>query len=129
MNNNKEPQDLECYQSEYSESSLWSKVKSVAKKAGIKTIYMVLLLYYALKSPNTSIKDKAKIYGALGYFILPLDLIPDGIPFVGYSDDITALASTLHSIWKNITPEIKQQALQKLDNWFENYNSNELNNL
>lgn len=127
MSNNKVPQNIESYQSKYSESGLWSKVKSVAKKAGVKTIYMVLLLYYALKSPSTSIKDKAKIYGALGYFILPLDLIPDGIPFVGYTDDITALASILHSIWKNITPEIKQQALQKLDNWFENYKSNELN--
>ena len=114
------PQDIEKYNSHYSERGLWSKIKSVAKKAGSKTIYMVLLLHYVLKSPDVSIKEKAKIYGALGYFILPIDLIPDAIPFVGYSDDITALASILHSVWKNVTPEIKQQAQQKLKDWFDN---------
>lgn len=114
------PQNIEKYNSHYSESGLWSKIKSVAKKAGSKTIYMVLLLHYVLKSPDVSIKEKAKIYGALGYFILPIDLIPDAIPFVGYSDDITALASILHSVWKNVTPEIKQQAQQKLKDWFDN---------
>ena len=129
MGNNKVPQSIEYYQSEYSESGLWSKVKSVAKKAGIKTIYMVLLLHYVLKSPNVSIEDKAKIYGALGYFILPIDLIPDFIPIVGYSDDVAALAYALHAVWKNVTPEIKQQAQQKLRSWFGNYNPNELNNL
>lgn len=129
MGNNKVPQNIENYQSEYSESGLWSKVKSVAKKAGIKTIYMVLLLHYVLKSPNVSIEDKAKIYGALGYFILPIDLIPDFIPIVGYSDDVAALAYALHAVWKNVTPEIKQQAQQKLRSWFGNYNPNELNNL
>ncbi|MBE6282410.1 MAG: DUF1232 domain-containing protein [Bacteroides sp.] len=114
------PQNIEKYNSHYSERGLWSKIKSVAKKAGSKTIYMVLLLHYVLKSPDVSIKEKAKIYGALGYFILPIDLIPDAIPFVGYSDDITALASILHSVWKNVTPEIKQQAQQKLKDWFDN---------
>lgn len=129
MSNNKVPQNIENYQSEYSESGLWKKVKTVAKKAGIKTIYMVLLLHYVLKSPNVSIEDKAKIYGALGYFILPIDLIPDFIPIVGYSDDVAALAYALHAVWKNVTPEIKQQAQQKLRSWFGNYNPNELNNL
>jgi len=129
MSNNKVPQNIESYQSEYSESGLWKKVKTVAKKAGIKTIYMVLLLHYVLKSPNVSIEDKAKIYGALGYFILPIDLIPDFIPIVGYSDDAVALAYALHAVWKNVTPEIKQQAQQKLRSWFGNYNPDELNNL
>lgn len=129
MSNIKAPQNIENYQSEYSESGLWKKVKTVAKKAGIKTIYMVLLLHYVLKSPNVSIEDKAKIYGALGYFILPIDLIPDYIPIVGYSDDVAALAYALHAVWKNVTPAIKQQAQQKLRSWFGNYNPNELNNL
>ena len=129
MSNSKVPQNIESYQSNYSESGLWKKVKSVAKKAGIKTIYMVLLLHYVLKSPDVPLKDKAKIYGALGYFILPIDLIPDFIPVVGYSDDVAALAFALHAVWKNVTPEIKQQAQQKLRSWFGNYNPNELNNL
>ena len=129
MSNSKVPQNIERYQSNYSESGLWKKVKSVAKKAGIKTIYMVLLLHYVLKSPDVPLEDKAKIYGALGYFILPIDLIPDFIPAVGYSDDVAALAFALHAVWKNVTPEIKEQAQRKLREWFGSFDPNELENI
>ena len=129
MSNSKVPQNIESYQSNYSESGLWKKVKSVAKKAGIKTIYMVLLLHYVLKSPDVPLEDKAKIYGALGYFILPIDLIPDFIPAVGYSDDVAALAFALHAVWKNVTPEIKEQAQRKLREWFGYFDLSELENL
>ena len=129
MNNSKVPQNIESYQSNYSESGLWKKIKSVAKKAGIKTIYMVLLLHYVLKSPDVPLEDKAKIYGALGYFILPIDLIPDFIPVVGYSDDVAALAFALHAVWKNVTPEIKEQAQRKLREWFGYFDLSELENL
>ena len=70
---NKTPQNIEKYKSNYSEGKLWKKVRNFAKKAGVKVIYMALLLYYVLKSPNVTKEDKAKIYGALGYFILPMD--------------------------------------------------------
>ena len=129
MSNSKVPQNIESYQSNYSESGLWKKVKSVAKKAGIKTIYMVLLLHYVLKSPDVPLEDKAKIYGALGYFILPIDLIPDFIPAVGYSDDVAALAFSLHAVWKNVTPEIKEQAQRKLREWFGSFDPYELENI
>ena len=129
MSNSKVPQNIESYQSNYSESGLWKKVKSVAKKAGIKTIYMVLLLHYVLKSHYVPLEDKAKIYGALGYFILPIDLIPDFIPVVGYSDDVAALAFALHAVWKNVTPEIKEQAQRKLREWFGSFDPYELENI
>ena len=129
MSNSKVPQNIERYQYNYSESGLWKKVKSVAKKAGIKTIYMVLLLHYVLKSPDVPLEDKAKIYGALGYFILPIDLIPDFIPAVGYSDDVAALAFALHAVWKNVTPEIKEQAQRKLREWFGSFDPDELENI
>ena len=129
MSNSKAPQYIESYQSNYSESGLWKKVKSVAKKAGVKTIYMVLLLHYVLKSPDVPLEDKAKIYGALGYFILPIDLIPDFISVVGYSDDVAALTFALHAVWKNITPEIKERAQRKLREWFGYFDLSELENL
>ena len=118
---NKTPQDIEKYKENYSESKLWDKVKSVAKKAGVKTTYIVLLLFYILKSPDVTKEDKAKICGALGYFILPLDLVPDAVPMFGFADDLSALAWALHTVWKNITPEIKSKAAAKTREWFGDF--------
>ena len=126
---NKTPQDVEKYKENYSESKLWDKVKSVAKKAGVKTTYIVLLLFYILKSPDATKEDKAKICGALGYFILPLDLVPDAVPMFGFADDLSALAWALHTVWKNITPEIKQQAQKKLLELFPDANTADLDKL
>jgi len=114
----KTPQDIEQYQEHYSESGLFAKIGKVCKKAGIKAIYYVLLLYYVLIDENTSLKDKAVIIGALGYFILPLDLVPDFIPVAGFADDIAALTACLHTVKANITPEIKKKARMKLYEWF-----------
>ena len=110
----RKPNDIEKYQENYSENKLLSKLSSAAKWAGAKVIYAVLLLYYVLRSPNISATDKSKIYGALGYFILPTDLVLDFIPMMGYTDDMAALLWALHTVMNNLTPEIKQQAKDKL---------------
>lgn len=110
----RKPNDIEKYQKNYSENKLLQKLSSVAKWAGAKVVYAVLLLYYVLRSPNISAADKSKIYGALGYFILPTDLVLDFIPMIGYTDDMAALLWALHTVTSNITPEIKQQAKDKL---------------
>lgn len=112
------PQEIEKYQENYTESGLHRKIKSVARLAGAKVTYAVLLLYYVLQSPTISKADKSKIYGALGYFILPFDLVADFLPLAGYSDDLAALMIALHAVASNITPEIKAQAQAKLSEWF-----------
>ncbi|MBR4854504.1 MAG: DUF1232 domain-containing protein [Alistipes sp.] len=112
------PNEIEKYQDRYSESGLQRKIKSVARWAGAKVMYAVLLLYYVLQSPTISKGDKSKIYGALGYFILPTDLVVDFLPVVGYSDDLAALMIALHAVATNITPEVKAQAKAKLSKWF-----------
>lgn len=81
-------------------------------------MYYVLLLYYVLQSNATTLADKAKIIGALGYFIFPADLIPDLIPVVGYTDDLAALAWCVYSVAKNVTPEIKEKAAAKVRRLF-----------
>ena len=86
-----EPKDLEKYQDNYSQEDLWDKLRKMAKKAGKEVVLKVLQLYYVLMDKNTPTKYKALIIGALGYFILPLDLIPDLIPLVGFTDDLAAI--------------------------------------
>ena len=108
------PKNIEQYGSRYSESGLTVKLSRATRWAGAKIIYAVLLLYYVLRSEAVSLSDKSKIYGALGYFILPTDMVVDFIPMVGYTDDMAVLVWALHAIKKNLTPEIKAQARTKL---------------
>ena len=61
---------------------------------------------------------KLKILGALGYFILPLDFIPDAILGLGFTDDLAALAWALFKMKQYITPEIERKARERLREWF-----------
>jgi len=111
---------------EFEEKSFWEKVGEVAKKAGLKVIYAALLLYYVMMSKNTPAKDKALIAGALAYFVSPIDIIPDGIPVVGFADDLVVLLFVLKTVRQNVTDEIKNQAKAKLADWFKTIDENEL---
>ena len=115
----KTPKDVTQYQKHYSDKGLLEKISSTFKKAGLKVIYYVLVLYFVLKDENTPMQHKMIIIGALGYFILPIDLIPDFIPVAGFTDDAAALIACLKSVSDNVTPEIKAKAINKLHDWFD----------
>lgn len=118
MSNKNTPIITSEHEKHYSDSNFWDKVKSVAKKAGEELIYNALLLYYVLQSPSTPKAQKTLIIGALGYFILPLDLVPDFIPVAGFADDAAALVAVIKTVFENITPEIKEKARNKSNEIF-----------
>ena len=127
QNDPKQPiTEVETYSEHYSETGLKEKLQKVAKRAGVKVVYYVLVLYYALQSPATSKKDRTLIIGSLGYFILPTDLLPDFLIGLGYPDDLGVLAWAVWRVLQNITPEIKAEAEQKLTEWFGAVNQEEL---
>lgn len=115
------------YAEAYSETKLFKKIVRFAKNAGIKVIYVALLCFYTLQSPTTPAWAKSVIIGALGYFILPVDLIPDFIPVAGFTDDFTALVAALISVALYVDDEVKQKAKEKLHVWFGSYDEEELN--
>lgn len=115
------------YTEAYSETNLFEKIIKFAKAAGIKVIYAVLLCYFTLQKSTTPGWAKSVIIGALGYFISPMDLIPDFIPIVGFADDFTALAAVLICVAMYIDEEVKQKAKEKLHVWFGSYDEDELN--
>ncbi|TFE02962.1 YkvA family protein [Jeotgalibacillus salarius] len=65
------------------------------------------LLIQVVKDKRVSGKDKAMVAGAIGYFILPFDLIPEGlIGPGGYIDDLVVASFVLQTIVNNLSPEI-----------------------
>ncbi|GKG76073.1 hypothetical protein CE91St1_52160 [Parabacteroides goldsteinii] len=106
-----EVHEVQKYGTYYSDNRFWKKVERVAKKVGATVLLPVFTLYYMLQDDKVSLQHKAYIVGALGYFILPIDLIPDGIlPVIGFTDDIAVMTLVLKLVKDSITPEIKARA-------------------
>ena len=68
-----------------------------------KLVRKALCLYYAALAPETPAWAKAVMLGALGYFILPLDLIPDAIPVIGYADDLGVILAAAATVAVKVT--------------------------
>ena len=109
------PQD---YVTSYSDSHFWQKLTRYASVAGREVVEKALWLFYAAQSPNTPRWAKTAIYGALGYFIFPLDAIPDFAPMVGYTDDLGVLAAALATVSMYVTDDIKLRSRQTVEKWF-----------
>ena len=110
--------DTETAAPAYSEESFWDKLARFAKKAGREVVEKALWLHYAAQGPQTPAWAKTAIYGALAYFILPADLIPDFIPGAGFTDDLGALLTAVATVAAYITPEVKQRAAVQVRQWF-----------
>lgn len=108
----------DSFDKQYKESSFWEKIKGYAITAGKEVIEKALTLYYCLIDSDTPVWAKTVIVSALGYFIAPLDAIPDLTPVAGYSDDLGALASALAIVAAHVKPEHKERAREKLIIWF-----------
>jgi len=107
------------YSKDFSEQSLSDKLCKFAKTAGKEVIEKVLQMYFSLKDPDTPGWAKSIIIAALGYFICPLDAIPDIVPLAGYSDDLGALAMALATVAVHIKAAHREQASAKISDWFE----------
>lgn len=108
------PQEISLYQQYFSENAFWSKVKGLAKKAGSKILYLAFILYYTATSKTIATPQRALLFGALGYLILPVDLIPDFVPAVGLTDDLAALSIAYKIVKENVTPDIEDKAKTQL---------------
>ena len=102
----------------YSEEKFHEKLLKLVKSAGIKVSYTALILYYAVSNERFPAKERMWIIGALGYLILPIDLIPDFIPIVGYADDLAALLFVLKKVYNHITPDVLEKAKAKVRSLF-----------
>ena len=94
-------------------NGFWPKVRRVARR--IPFLDHLLAAYYCTLDPKTPIQAKAVLMGALAYFVLPVDVIPDFIAGFGFTDDATVLYAAIRSVGKYIRDEHRERAKQLLD--------------
>ena len=105
-------EQLEKHAEYYSDKKFISKSKRVGKNLGFKTLSAATTLFAALKSKEMSKSNKLVVLGALGYFILPVDLVADFLPLVGLSDDAFIILAALGKVYSSITDEMKEEGKQ-----------------
>jgi uncharacterized membrane protein YkvA (DUF1232 family) len=92
--------------------NFWRKLASVV--ARIPFAEDLLAAYYCAFDSATPLPVKASLVGAIAYFVLPFDAIPDMLPVIGFSDDAAVLAAALKLVSDHMRPEHRQAARGKL---------------
>jgi uncharacterized membrane protein YkvA (DUF1232 family) len=92
--------------------AFWSKAKRVAR--ALPFAEDLLAAYYCAFDHATPLQVKAALVGALAYFVLPFDAVPDLLPFLGYGDDAAVLVTALRMVAAHMRPEHRDAARQAL---------------
>ena len=90
----------------------WTKVKKVG--ARLPFAEDLLAAYYCAFDRDTPLRVKAALLGALAYFVLPFDVIPDMLPILGFADDAAVLATALRLVASHLQPEHREAAQRAL---------------
>lgn len=100
-------------------NKLLDMLTKAARKIGRFTAKQLLCLYYVLKDGVLSKSDRAWVYAALIYVLVPGDLIPRRVfHLLGITDDAVAIVYVINKVRDKITPEILQKVEMQLDEWF-----------
>ena len=75
----------------------------------------LLAAYFCAFDRNTPRHVQAALLGALAYFVLPFDFVPDMLPLVGFTDDAAVLATAIRLVASHITPSHREAARRALD--------------
>ena len=103
-----EPADRLAQDRESVRRRFWIKLKRVV--AQLPFAEDLLAAYYCAFDKQTPRHVQAALLGAIAYFILPFDFIPDMLPVLGFTDDAAVLAAAINLVATHITPIHRQAA-------------------
>lgn len=90
----------------------WPKMRRTA--ARIPFADQAVAAWYAAQDPKTPLAAKGLILGALAYFVMPVDAIPDVFVGIGFTDDAAVIAAVLATLGAHLKPRHHEQAAQAL---------------
>ena len=91
----------------------WSTFRKAARYVPFASD--LVAAYYCALDPQTPHRVRAVLLGALAYFVLPFDAIPDFLVGIGFSDDVTVLLAAIAMVRSHITAEHREAARQALE--------------
>lgn len=94
-------------------SRFWRTVRKAI--ASIPFIDEVVAAYYCALDPETPASVRTTLLAALAYFVVPLDIVPDFVLGLGFSDDITVLFTTIGLVRHHIGERHRTAARIALD--------------
>jgi len=112
-----EPADRLAKDPESLRRRFWIKLKKVVGK--LPFAEDLLAAYYCAFDRETPRHVQAALLGAIAYFILPFDFIPDMLPVLGFTDDAAILATAIRLVSAHILPEHREAARAALKRGIE----------
>src|SRR5262245_18459834 len=103
-----EPADMLARERDSVRRRFWIKFKQVVAK--LPFAEDLLAAYYCAFDRETPRHAQAALLGALAYFILPFDFVPDMLLILGFTDDAAVLAAAIRMVASHITPEHREAA-------------------
>ena len=112
-----EPADQLAEDHESVRKRFWTKLKRVV--AQLPFAEDLLAAYYCAFDKQTPRHVQAVLLGAIAYFILPFDFIPDMMPVLGFTDDAAVLATAIRLVAVHITEDHRAAARAALKRGIE----------
>lgn len=99
------------------EDDVRAKFWQTAKRAARQIPFMqeVVAGYFCAMDNKTPLRAKGILFGALAYFVLPTDLIPDVFFGIGFTDDIAVLTAAISAVSAHIKPSHRSAAREALN--------------
>jgi uncharacterized membrane protein YkvA (DUF1232 family) len=89
-------------------NAFWARIKKFGRN--LPFAKDIVAAAYCALDPATPTRVKALILGALAYFVMPIDGIPDILPLIGFTDDAAVIAATIAAVRAHMQPTHWQKA-------------------
>ncbi len=98
------------------EDDLGRRLFALIRRAAAKLPFAedALAAWHCLRDPATPRRTRLILMSAVAYFVLPIDAVPDLMPFLGFTDDAAVFAAALAAVAGAIKPEHREQAKETL---------------
>ncbi|MCB2053819.1 MAG: DUF1232 domain-containing protein [Geminicoccaceae bacterium] len=107
------PENLPMVMDQPDERRFWAKLARTLSR--LPFAEDLAAAWYCARDPDTPAYVRGLLFGAVAYFILPTDMIPDVILGLGFTDDASVLTAVIVAVGRNIRPEHRRRARLKLD--------------